>query len=148
MVITEYIRNVDHAILNTVFENTVFGVSIHIWRLVGDTLNITCFFLYCNHQVNRKFLITLYYSYTWYGMTVRTRYYPVRRCRILSTGYTSRATSELQLFGWHRSRQMFLHILHTEYKNLRTCAWKGYYIAVISQHCNFMVISFMHFRFI
>ena len=28
------------------------------WR--GDTLNITCNFLYCNHQVHRDFLITLY----------------------------------------------------------------------------------------
>ena len=27
----------------------------------GDTLNITCNFLYCNHQVHRDFLITLYY---------------------------------------------------------------------------------------
>ena len=54
MAITEYIRNVDRAILNTV------GVSINVWRLAGDTLNITCNFLYCNHQVHRDFLITLY----------------------------------------------------------------------------------------
>jgi hypothetical protein len=31
-----------------------------VWRLAGDTLNITCNFLYCNHQVHRDFLITLY----------------------------------------------------------------------------------------
>ena len=37
-----------------------FGVSINVWRLAGDTLNITCNFLYCNHQVHRDFLITLY----------------------------------------------------------------------------------------
>jgi hypothetical protein len=37
-----------------------FGVSINVWRLAGDTLNITCNFLYCNHQVHRGFLITLY----------------------------------------------------------------------------------------
>jgi len=30
---------------------------------VGDTLNITCNFMYCNHQVRRDFLITLYKSY-------------------------------------------------------------------------------------
>jgi hypothetical protein len=33
-------------------------VSINVWRLVGDTLNIT-HFLYCNHQVHRDFLIIL-----------------------------------------------------------------------------------------
>jgi hypothetical protein len=35
-------------------------VSINVWRLAGDTLNITCNFLYCNHQVHRDFLFTLY----------------------------------------------------------------------------------------
>ena len=39
---------------------TQFGVSINVWRLAGDHLNITCNFLYCNHQVHRDFLITLY----------------------------------------------------------------------------------------
>jgi hypothetical protein len=39
---------------------TQFGVSINIWRLAGNTLNITCNFLYCNHQVHRNFLIALY----------------------------------------------------------------------------------------
>jgi len=45
------------------------------------------------------------------GMTARTRYYPARRCMcsILPTGYTSKATSELHLFGWHRTRQMFIY---------------------------------------
>jgi hypothetical protein len=41
------------------------GISVslvsNIWRLAGDTLNITCNFLYCNHQMHRDFLITLYY---------------------------------------------------------------------------------------
>jgi len=41
---------------------THFCVSINVWRLSGDTLNITCNFLYCNHQVQRDFLITLYIS--------------------------------------------------------------------------------------
>jgi hypothetical protein len=36
-------------------------VSINVWKLAGDTLNITCNFLYCNHQVDRYFLIALYY---------------------------------------------------------------------------------------
>jgi hypothetical protein len=35
-------------------------VSINVWSLAGDTLNITCDFLYCNHQVHRDFLITRY----------------------------------------------------------------------------------------
>ena len=39
---------------------TQFGMSINVWRLAGDTWNITCNFLYCNHQVHRDFLITLY----------------------------------------------------------------------------------------
>jgi hypothetical protein len=29
--------------------------------VAGDTLNIACNFLYCNHNVHRDFLITLYY---------------------------------------------------------------------------------------
>jgi hypothetical protein len=59
MGITESIRNVDRAILNMVFENTVRR-SINVWRLAGDTLNITCNFLYCNNQVYKDVLITLY----------------------------------------------------------------------------------------
>jgi len=43
----------------TLFSRTQFGMSINVWRLAGDTLNITCNFLYCNHQVHRDFLITL-----------------------------------------------------------------------------------------
>jgi hypothetical protein len=35
-------------------------VSINVWRLAGNILNITCNFLYCNHQMHRDFLITLY----------------------------------------------------------------------------------------
>jgi hypothetical protein len=50
MAITEYIRSVDGVIPNTVFENTVRCVKV--WRLAGYTLNITCNFLYCNHQVH------------------------------------------------------------------------------------------------
>jgi hypothetical protein len=54
MATTEYIRNVARAILNT-----VFGVSINVWILAGHTLNITCNFLYCNHQVHRDFFLSL-----------------------------------------------------------------------------------------
>jgi hypothetical protein len=38
-------------------------VSINAWRLAGDTLNVTCNVLYCNHQVHRDFLITVYNSH-------------------------------------------------------------------------------------
>jgi hypothetical protein len=44
-------------------------VSTNVWRLAGDTLNITCNLLYHNHQVHRDFLITLYkgllYAFFW-----------------------------------------------------------------------------------
>jgi hypothetical protein len=59
MAITEYIRNVYRAILNTVFENTVRRVNKFV-ETGGDTLNVTCNFLCCTHQVYRDFLITLY----------------------------------------------------------------------------------------
>jgi hypothetical protein len=49
----------------TMSSKTHFGVSINVRRLARDSLNITCNFLYCNHQVQRDFLIILYYpSYT------------------------------------------------------------------------------------
>jgi hypothetical protein len=41
-------------------------VSINIYRLAGDTLDITCNFLYCNHQVHRNILITLYMQFDIY----------------------------------------------------------------------------------
>jgi hypothetical protein len=36
---------------------TQFGVSVNIWRLAEDTLNITRKFLYCNYQMHRDFLL-------------------------------------------------------------------------------------------
>jgi len=39
---------------------TQFGVSINVWRLAGENLNITCKFLYCKHHVHWDFSITLY----------------------------------------------------------------------------------------
>ena len=38
---------------------TQFAVSINVWILAGNTLNITCNFLCCNYQVHRDFLITM-----------------------------------------------------------------------------------------
>jgi len=39
---------------------TQMGMSVNVWRLAGDTLNIPCNFLCYNQQVHRDFLITLY----------------------------------------------------------------------------------------
>jgi hypothetical protein len=44
---------------------TQFDVSINVWRLAGDSLNITCTFLCCNLQVHRDCLITLYLWLLW-----------------------------------------------------------------------------------
>ena len=54
MVTTEYIQNMDRAILNTVFENKVRRVN-KCQENGGETLNITCNFLNCNLQVHRDF---------------------------------------------------------------------------------------------
>jgi hypothetical protein len=43
---------------------TQLGVSINVCRLAGDALNNTCNILYCDYQVHRHFLITLYVSLT------------------------------------------------------------------------------------
>ena len=59
MAIPEYIRHMDRAILNTVFENTVRRVNKCL-ETGGVALNITCNFLYCNNQEHRDFLIALY----------------------------------------------------------------------------------------
>jgi hypothetical protein len=50
--------------------------------MAGDTLNITCNFLYCNHQVHRNFLITLYKLYV--------------KCSSYRTENTARACYEAQ----------------------------------------------------
>jgi hypothetical protein len=57
-------------------------VSINAWRLAGDTLNITCDLLWCNHKVHREFLITLYL-------------YLIKSVKILSTFYGSEQTDEI-----------------------------------------------------
>jgi len=62
MTITEYIRNVDRAVLNTVFENTVRLVSKCLGAGRGHFehyFNLP----YCNHQVHRDVLIALYFIY-------------------------------------------------------------------------------------
>jgi hypothetical protein len=38
----------------------LFNPYARIWRLAGGTSNITCNYLYCNYQVHRDCLITLY----------------------------------------------------------------------------------------
>jgi hypothetical protein len=39
---------------------SVSRVLMNVWRLAGDALNITCNFLYCDHQVHRDVLVILY----------------------------------------------------------------------------------------
>jgi len=49
-----------------VLEGGVQYSTVHIqfnaWRLAVNTLNITCNIPYCNQQVHKDFLITLYYD--------------------------------------------------------------------------------------
>jgi hypothetical protein len=65
---------------------TQFSMSINVWRLVEDNLNITCNFLYCKHQVHRELVIILYYLYwclsmwmetvlRWFVVAVKDTYY-------------------------------------------------------------------------
>jgi hypothetical protein len=54
MTITEYILNADRAVPNTVFENTVRRVNKCL-ETGGGHENITCNFLYCNHQAHIDF---------------------------------------------------------------------------------------------
>jgi hypothetical protein len=59
MAITEYIWNVDRDVLSRFFENTVWRINKCL-ETSGDTFSFTCNFRYCNNQVYRDFLITLY----------------------------------------------------------------------------------------
>jgi hypothetical protein len=54
MAITEYIRNVDRAVLKTVFENTVRRVNKYL-EIGEGHFDISCNFLHCFHQVHRSF---------------------------------------------------------------------------------------------
>jgi hypothetical protein len=51
--------------------------QIYIWRLARDILNITCNFLYCNHQVHRDFLspCILVIIYRRFGTTYLTLFF-------------------------------------------------------------------------
>jgi hypothetical protein len=70
----------------TWYSRTQFGVSINVWKLAGDNLNITWNFLYCNHQVHRDFVVILYYKLTafrrreWLGERVLVLYYTYLAC--------------------------------------------------------------------
>ena len=45
-----------------------------------------------------------------------------------------------------RPKQMFVRLLLTEHKQFKAHTWKGYHIALTSQHCNAMLINFTQFR--
>jgi hypothetical protein len=110
-------RTVLYWIMRTVLHwtrslRTQFGVSINVWRLAGDILNITCNILYFNHQVHRDFLITLYHrpytnskiSYQ-YGCDFQT----LQSFETLKCEWTSRGNHETThtlmkytvMFYWH-----------------------------------------------
>jgi hypothetical protein len=59
MAITEYFRNLDSAMLNTDLENRVRRVN-KCPKACGGYFEHYFNFLYCNRQVHRDFLITLY----------------------------------------------------------------------------------------
>jgi hypothetical protein len=59
MAITEYIRNVDSATLNTVFKNTVRRINKFL-ETGGGHFEHYFNLLYCNYQVHRNFLLNLY----------------------------------------------------------------------------------------
>jgi len=50
---------------------TKFGVSIHVSRLAGDTLDITCNFLYCDHQGQKRLFDHPVYTRLWFPITVK-----------------------------------------------------------------------------
>jgi hypothetical protein len=52
----------DGVSVSLVSSKTQFGVSKNVWRLAGNTSNITCNYLYCNHQVHKDFLSFCMYS--------------------------------------------------------------------------------------
>jgi hypothetical protein len=66
--------------VNLVSSRTQFGVSISVWRLVGDNLNITCNFLYCNHQVHRDSSITCRLGLSEYMVLGRILHLERRNC--------------------------------------------------------------------
>jgi len=78
---------------------TQFGVSITVWRLARDTLNITCNFLYCNHQVHRDYLIALYeWTHSTGEMTSEVRGGTPSRCYLVLPVLTSYPATEAYVF--------------------------------------------------
>jgi len=103
MAITEYIRNVDRAVLNTVFGNTVRRVNKCL-ETGGGHLNITCNFLYCNHQVHRDFLITLY-NVSGPGPIPVFRVLQITGCPSFRYNYISLSSADS---GWNASQVTYL----------------------------------------
>jgi hypothetical protein len=89
--------------------------SINVWILVGDTLNITCNFLYCNHQVLRYFLITLYI---------------VTRCEILDN-------KQAKQFTYNAILRRVLAAIFAVEKHI-VCVCVCVYVALATQHTKLM----------
>jgi hypothetical protein len=66
------------------------------------TLNITCNFLYCNHQLHRALLITLYKVEAVQFTAVRCNVLFVARtvCPLLSEAPCFRIASDVTILGW------------------------------------------------
>ena len=77
------------------------------WPWWGDTLNITCNFLYCNHQVHRDFLITLYKGR-----------YKVMHCKVTCLPCNLPLTLTLLLL-------QISHVCHPCYELRLTVLWKN-----------------------
>ena len=75
-------------------------MSINIWWLAGDTLNITCNFVYCNHHVHRDFLITLHKSSTAHMLDTRWRSW-LRHCATSRKVAGSIPDGVTGIFHWH-----------------------------------------------
>jgi hypothetical protein len=56
------------------------------------------------------------------------------------------ATSKRHLFWSHISRQMFVYILHKEYRHRTPWIWSDYLIVLISQHCIFIICILDSYR--
>lgn len=75
---------------------------------------------------------------TWHVMCVMSE-------GVRSTQYLHCPTQHVRFLQDHiRTRQMFVCILHSDHKQLRTYSWHCYHIILISQYCNFILISILY----
>jgi len=118
----------------TLASRTQFGVSINVWWLAGDTLNITCNFEYCNHQVSRDLLITLYmhlqgdqqvyiyiYIYIYTHTHTHTRFYG--RCLYRKIEYDRSRKSIQQSYQNDMHANCTYDFIHSNWLLTTTVTW-------------------------